>query len=246
VRWLAVLAVLAIASFAREAASAPRVRFEPTDLELEDTGVLDVDLQVGAFRGKPSRSPVLDGELDLGLRDDLELDLDFAFYRVEGRVTGDPLWLSMKLGLLDGVDPATHRGWALGAQVGPRLHVVEHARGVGYESLLLLGRVWPALQLVVNAGFIYDAPTRETAHRALGFELGLDAIQPLGNDLSLLWEVSSVRQTNDDPHQLYVTLGLQRDFGDRFALSAIAYYGFLEEGDRLGVLLGFSPKAKLF
>lgn len=233
-------------SIESNAAAAPRVRFEPTDLELEDTGVLDVDLQVGSFRGKPSRSPVLDGELDVGLREDIEIDLDFAFYRVEERVTGDPLWLSIKLGLVDGVDDVTKRGWAFGAQIGPRMHVVEHTRGVGYEGLLLLGRAWPAMQLVLNGGFIYDAPTRETPHRAIGLELGLDAVQPIGRDFSLLWEVATVKQTSDDPDQLYVTFGLQRDFGDRFALSAIAYYGFLQEGDRAGVLLGISPKMKLF
>jgi hypothetical protein len=244
VRWLTVI-IFAL-SIESSAAAAPRVRFEPTDLELEDTGVLDVDLQVGSFRGRPTRSPVLDGELDLGLRENVELDLDFAFYRVEERITGDPLWLSIKLGLVDGVDDVTKRGWAFGAQLGPRMHVVEHTRGVGYEGLLLLGRVWPALQLVLNTGFIYDAATRETSHRAIGVELGLDVVQPIGHDFSLLYEFSTVKQTSDDPDQLYVTFGLQRDLGDRFALSAIAYYGFLQEGDRVGVLLGISPKVKLF
>ncbi|MGZ3418624.1 MAG: hypothetical protein ACXVEE_12200 [Polyangiales bacterium] len=228
------------------ASAAPRVRFEPTDLELEDTGVLDVDLQIGTFRGNPSRKAVLDGELDLGLREDIELDLDFAFYRVEERYTADPLWLSLKLGFVDAVDQDTHRGWAVGAQLGPRLHPMEHPRGVGYEGLFLFGRVWPALQLVLNTGLIYDAPTRETPHRAFGLEVGLDAVQPVGKGFSLLWEIASVKQMTDDPSQLYVTFGVQRDFGERFALSAIAYYGFLEEGDRLGVLFGISPKTKLF
>jgi len=46
----------------------PRPHFEPTDLDLEDTGVLELDLQLGPVRGPDAWRVMLpDFELDLGL-----------------------------------------------------------------------------------------------------------------------------------------------------------------------------------
>src|SRR3989442_1722448 len=58
---------------------ARRVRplFEPTDLELEQPGMLEVDLQFGVIRSRgPARVVVPDFEVDVGILPNLELDID--------------------------------------------------------------------------------------------------------------------------------------------------------------------------
>ena len=56
------------------ARATPRPRFEPTDLEWENTGVAELDLQFGPVRGQgPWRIVVPDFELDLGLLPWLEI-----------------------------------------------------------------------------------------------------------------------------------------------------------------------------
>src|SRR5437868_15205334 len=83
------LAVALVASLPTVAlARATRPLFEPTDLELEDAGVTEIDLQMGAVRSPgPWRVVVPDFELDLGILPWLELDLDGA-YAIEGPTTG--------------------------------------------------------------------------------------------------------------------------------------------------------------
>ena len=57
-----------------------RPRFEPTDLELENPGVLDVDLQLGYIDATPTGRVVLpDVELDLGIARNFELDVDATY-----------------------------------------------------------------------------------------------------------------------------------------------------------------------
>src|SRR5690242_17343954 len=62
----------------------PRPHFEPTDLDLEESGIIELDLQFGPLRGPDAWRVVLpDFELDLGLTSNVELGLDGA-YAVEG------------------------------------------------------------------------------------------------------------------------------------------------------------------
>lgn len=230
------------------------IRFEPTDLELEDPGVLDVDVQAGAFAGDPSRPLVTDLELDLGLLPNLELNVDAAFYG-EGpsggafrfdRRRADPLWTAVKFEMIDARDPARGTAWAFGAQIGPRFALARDLRGIGYESLLLLGRAIPHWQLVANGGMIYDAPTGEVPRRTLGFEIGLDVTRMLDARWSLVAEVATVRFVSDDPAQIYATFGVARSMGKWLDLSAIVLGGYPPNGDRFGILLGASPKIRLF
>jgi hypothetical protein len=105
-RVAATLLLAALASPAARAHAAARPRFEPTDLEWEETGIAELDLQFGPVRGQgPWRIVVPDFELDLGLLPWLEIDLDGA-YAVEGPDNGpfsldhsapDALWPSVKL-----------------------------------------------------------------------------------------------------------------------------------------------------
>src|SRR5437868_14714584 len=100
----------ALVSLARSAGARQRPRFEPTDLEMEKTGLVELDTQVGFVHGDlPWRLVVPDVEIDVGLTPEVELDVD-ATYAVEGPDDGrftfdhsapENIWLSVKLGLLD-------------------------------------------------------------------------------------------------------------------------------------------------
>jgi len=234
-----------------------RPLFEPTDLEMEPTGVLDIDVQVGAVRSPgPWRAVMPDFELDLGLLPYLELDLDGA-YAIEGRSTGpfsfdhaapDSLWPSLKLGLYDEHDGVGHRAWALGLQVGPKIPVAADAHGIGVEGLLLVGYLLGPLHTVLNLGAFADPAPDAGSGRPLGIEVGLDFELDLDdlNRFSLTGEVSSVRFVSDDPHQLMATAGLKWAVSPWLDLSAVGLWGFLAGSDRYGALLGVSPKFRVF
>ena len=109
-RILGLLAFVIPASFAASAQARPgRPRFEPTDLDLEEPGVAEFDLQVGPARsdGAPGNRMILpDFELDVGLLDNVEIDIDGAFaverFDLPSRkYTGEPVWAAAKLGLFD-------------------------------------------------------------------------------------------------------------------------------------------------
>ena len=99
-------------------------RFEPTDLELEDSGVTEIDLQLGPVKGpQASRLVAPDFEIDLGLFPGIELDVDGALgaegaghKRFFDHAAVDNLWVSAKLGLYGSHELST--SWALGVQVG--------------------------------------------------------------------------------------------------------------------------------
>src|SRR5262245_21127302 len=113
------LVVAASVFLGRNAAARRRPLFEPTDLELEDVGMLEVDLQFGVIRGRdPWRLALPDFEVDVGLAPGVEIDVDGA-YAIEGPDDGgfsfthpapDNLWTAAKLGLYDQVDEETHAG----------------------------------------------------------------------------------------------------------------------------------------
>src|SRR5512146_1538481 len=116
-------------------------RFEPTDLELEDSGTMEIDLQAGPVKGPDAaRIVVPDFEIDLGILPGVERDVDGA-YGVEGVPGGAPrfldhaapenLWLSVKLGLWDHHD-ADGNAWAVGVQAGPKLRAATDTHGIGF------------------------------------------------------------------------------------------------------------------
>ena len=260
----AAFVITALAAFSMVALLAPlanartmRPLFEPTDLEMEPTGVLDIDVQVGAIRSPgPWRAVMPDFELDFGLLPYLELDLDGA-YAVEGRSTGpfsfdhaapDSLWPSLKLGLYDEHDGVSQRAWALGFQVGPKIPVAPGAHGLGGEGLLLVGYLLGPLHTVLNLGAFADPAPDASSGRPLGIEAGLDFELDLDdvNRFSLTGEVSGVRFVSGDPHQLLATAGLKWAVSPFLELTAIGLWGFLAGSDRYGALLGISPKFLLF
>lgn len=238
-------------------ARATRPLFEPTDLELEDTGIAEIDLQVGAIRSPgPWRMVVPDFELDVGVLPWLELDLDGA-YAIEGPAMGpfsfdhaapDSLWPCVKLGLWDHHDPTKNRSMAFGVQMGPKIPTAAGAHGVGAEGLALLGMMVRRLHTVVNAGAFSDPAPDPTGGRPTGVEVGLDL--GLGLDaaehFSLTSELSGVWFASHDPRQLLATGGLTWSATDNLDLSLSGLLGIFAGSDRYGVLLGVSPKMRLF
>ena len=230
-----------------------RPLFEPTDLELEKTGTVDIDVQLGAIQGQgPARVVVPDFEIDVGLLPNLELDLDGA-YAIEGPAAGpfsfdhaapDSLWLGAKVGLYDWTNDDAHQSWALGLQLGPKFPTASGAHGVGGEALLLIGHTRGATHLVLNAGVFADPHPDATSGRPVGLELGLDLERDLDatGRFSITGELSGVRFVSSDPAQLLATAGLTFSANENLDLSLVALVGFLEGSDRYGALLGISPK----
>jgi hypothetical protein len=234
-----------------------RPRFEPTDLELEDTGVLELDAEFGVVRGSEAARLVMpDFELDLGVLPNLEIDLDGA-YAVEGPDTGpfsldhaapDSLWLAAKLGLYDERNESEHTALALGLQAGPKLPVGAGTHGLGVEMLTLVGTAYRRAHIVWNAGGFIDPRPDAQPGRPRGIEVGADVDVDLdAADLfSLTWGVSLVRFLSRDPDQLQATAGVVWSPCEALDLTLTALVGFLSGSDRYGLLLGVSPKLTLF
>jgi hypothetical protein len=228
---------------AAQAARRPRPFFEPTDVELERSGVAELDLSFGYVRGSEAgRVVVPDFELDLGLLPHLELDLDGA-YAIEGPSTGpfsfdhvapDSLWLALKTGF-DSV----------GLQVGPKFPTAPGTHGLGVEALALAAVRVGALGLALNVGGFRE-PSSDAGTTPRGLEGGLDLQLDLTEAWSLTGELSAVGFFNDDPTQLGFTTGITWSPSDRLDLSIVAAAGLSGHADRYGLLLGVSPKLRLW
>jgi hypothetical protein len=252
-----VLAITASSLGWSRAALAAHHRFEPTDLDLQDPGLLEADLQLGFARGDgPARVVLPDAEINLGLAPNVEVDVDFAF-GVEGRPRGaftfdhavaDNVWLATKIGLWDQRDDAARTAWAFGVQLGPKLPFAPDARGVGYEALLLFGRTVRGTHLALDAGALVDPGAEVARRRPIGVELGLDLDQDLdrAGAFSLLGEIGGIHWLTGDADQLQVTAALQWSPSDLLDLSLGGSVGLLPGSDRYAVLLGISPKVRLW
>lgn len=237
-------------------ARAIRRLFEPTDLQWESPGDTELDLQVGVVRGPDAlRLTVPDFELDFGITEQIELGLDGAM-DFEGPADGatrydhvdvDNLWLSLKVGLLSFQNSSRTRVMSMGLQLGPKLPTANQARGVGAESLLLLGFASDRTFLSLNLGALLD-PNANGSGRPRGFEAGLDIVQSLdqGKRWSLTGEVATVRFSSADLNQLHTTLGVTYNPTDAIAFSLVGLAGLARGSDRYGVLVGVSPKLHLW
>lgn len=101
-RWA--LAALLVGAGGAEASNR-RPRFEPTDLSLASAGELSADLELGLTSDPTGLTAVTpDFELNLGLSEDAELDVDGAVTLKDWGAAGpsvvpDNLWVSLKWGL---------------------------------------------------------------------------------------------------------------------------------------------------
>lgn len=232
----------------------PHVRrhFEPTDLELEDPGTCELDFETGMVRGQdPWRLVAPDFELDLGLTQWLELDLDGA-YAIEGapgkpftfdHESPDPLWPSLKVGLVDLVDEEATRTYALGAQLGPKLATFSGGHGVGVEGLLLGGVGSGGTQFSFNLGGFVDPAPAQHSPRPIAVEMGITWDQDLNKagTYAISTDLSGVVFASHDPAQLQAAFGPVYTATDWLDLSLTGLVGFLPGSDRYGLLFGFSP-----
>lgn len=223
---------------------------------METPGTMELDAQFGAVRSDvPWRLVVPDVELDLGLWPRVELDIDGA-YAIEGPDDGsfmldhpapDNIWVCAKLGLYDSREEGAKSAWALGAQLGPKLPVARDGHGLGYEGLLLLGKVWDDSHFVLNLGGLIDPGSEISRQRPVGIEGGIDTEFDLGRwGLSVTGEIGAIRYFSSDPHELHATAGLNWGVTDQLDISLVGLAGFLSGGDHEGVLVGISPKFKLW
>ncbi len=232
-----------------------RARFEPTDLELERPGVLDLDFQLGYLWGAQPRLVLPDFEFDLGISRRFELDVD-GTYAIDPRTPEAPsvpdnLWLSGKIGVFE----ARLARWALlagGLQLGPRLPVAHGAQGVGVDALVLIGLVLPRTHLVLNVGGYVDPsqPLDDPSSRArpIGVQVGLDCDVDLTTDGKWGFHASlgGVAAIAVDPSQLVLAAGVVFSPTSSLDLSLLALAGFLPGADRVGGLVGVSPKIVLW
>jgi hypothetical protein len=253
---LPTLLLAALVLVTTPAAARRRPLFEPTDLELEDPGVAEVDLQYGAFKSDaPWRVVVPDLEVDVGLTENVEVDVDGAF-AVSGPDDGslspehevfDNIWLCTKLELYDNRNDETKRAFAAGIQLGPKLPVAPEAHGIGYEGLVLAGFTWGESHLVFNVGGLVDPGAEISRKRPAGVEGGVDLDLDLGwSDLSMSAELGGVAYVSSDPNDLHATAGLTWAESKDLDISVAGLVGFLPGGDRVGFLIGVSPKLTLW
>jgi len=254
--WTAAIAL--ILSLAPRAEARPtRPRFEPTDLELEDSGVTELDLQFGPVYGDgPGGNRILlpDFEFDLGLLPNVELDIDGAFSldhydEPARRMNSEALWTAAKLGIWDSRtvenDPDAY---ALGLQLGPRIPILGDTHGIGYGVLALFGIARARYHLVFNAGFIVDPGDTVHSGRPSSFVGGLDVdvLLDARGGWSLLGELGAAYFTSPDPNDITATLGVAWHVSDKLDLSAIVLGGAFPRADRAAVLIGASPKIALW
>ena len=252
-------ALAALTLFPVVARARMRPRFEPTDLEWEETGVFEADLETGAIRGAgPWRVMVADFELDLGLLPNLEFDLDGAV-AIEGPPTGpfaldhpvyDVLWASAKIGIYDDVDDQTQRTRAIGLQVGPKLPVGP-TRGLGAETLIITGTRARPLTFALNLGAFVDPAPDSTSYRPWGAEAGIDVEIDLGKAdvFTLTGELAGTLFGSADANQVQASAGLSWSVIPNLDLSVVGLVGLVGVaggGDRYGFLVGAEPKMRLF
>jgi hypothetical protein len=225
--------------------------FEPTDLDLADPSTLELDMQFGAMRrdSEPDlRLFVPDFEIDFGLTERVELDVDgaFSFDRDAGRyqLGADNLWVGTKLGLYADSDPLDpERAWAFGAQLGPRLPTAPHSYGTGFGAVLLGARMDAPWHVILNLGGFAEPPDRTEKLRSSALVAGIDLDYDLDvkNRWSILAELGAGYSFGPDPHDVHTTLGIDFNATPRLDLSLVGFYGFIPGGDRLGLFFGITP-----
>jgi len=210
-------------------------------------------MQMGPTTGdfpKTGRLYVPDFEIDLGLTNRVELDIDGSLTVEPLRTApaqlmfGEPLWTAAKLGFFDVKNEGPTRSAALGMQLGPRLSIGPNTpRGVGYGALLLGAADFGPARIVLNAGGMADATY---GGHALGFMNGVNLWFDIGEagKWGLVGNGSYAHYFTVLPDQLTFTAGVGYDGEDvDWSVSALASpIG----DDRVGILLGCSPRFHLY
>lgn len=219
-----------------------RARFEAETLELQKPGELALDGQAGGTYGDGedgSRLIVPDFEIDLGITEWFELDLDGALSLTQlekrhGKTTvGDPIWLSGRFDLHNWKSSETGATFGVGLQVGPRFPSIHTPGGVGLGALLMVGGGTKTLHIVGTVGALLD----HGQHKALAY--GVDWKWELSKQWSLLGDVAAAHYFGPESSQLLVDAGMAYKPTEQLELSLLATGG-LVTGDRAGGLCGVS------
>lgn len=218
-----------------------RARFETDTLELELPGEIEIDSQVGGFYGDghdKSRLVVPDVEIDVGVLDWLEIDLDAALIvsQLEPEqvmLVGDPIWLTARVDVLNLRDSESGATFGIGLQAGPRLPSVQTPVGVGFGGLVLFGGGTRDLHVIANVGALLDYKQK----RAVLY--GVDVEYELGERWSVLGNFAAAYYFGD-PQQLLLGAGGAYRPNQRVELSLLAIGGPFVHGDRAGGLFGVS------
>lgn len=242
--WLfgcACVAALSLLPARAEARRFYRARFETDTLELELPGEIEIDSQVGGFYGDGhdgSRLVVPDVEIDVGVLEWLEIDLDAALVvsQLEPEqvmLVGDPIWLTARVDAFNWQDAETGATFGIGMQAGPRLPSVQTPVGVGFGALLLFGGGTRDLHLIANVGALLDY------HQKRAVLYGIDVEYELGEHWSVLGNFAAAYYFGD-PQQLLLGAGGAYKANKSLAFSLLAVGGPFVRGDRAGGLFGVS------
>lgn len=220
-----------------------RSRFRPGDLEIQNVGELELQMELGGVYGDGedgSRAPLPDFSLGLGLLEWLEVDIDSSYAQTQlGQSTtqyvGEPLWVTGRVELYDFKDKKTGSSFGIGAQVGPRLPNVNNAKGIGVGAVGLIGGGTKSLSVVLNLGSTVDA----SQSPSINFGVDLQYEFELRHKWSLLGEVAGAHFFGDDVrNQLLLNVGFGAELSDQLELNVLALTGPFFHGDRFGLLAG--------
>ncbi|MEI8254458.1 MAG: hypothetical protein WCJ30_02175 [Deltaproteobacteria bacterium] len=242
------LSLCALATPRAAGAATRRPRFEPTDLETADPGAIEVDVEAGAIRSQSETSIAApDVEIDVGVTDNVELDIDGAL-TISGldgpapspALGADALWTGLKVGLMGDSDTRTGSHWGLGFQVGPRIALVTHSQEVGAEGLILFARGGRRWGLATNLGAYAEPRLSGATQVDRGVLFGLDGHYQIRPALSAEFELFAVLTSGVAQHQLGTSAMLAWQCSPAVSLSARALGGWLGAGLAYGLLFGVS------
>jgi hypothetical protein len=225
-----------------------RARFEVDTLEVEKPGKLAFDAQLGSVYGDGadgSRLILPDFEIDLGITNWLELDIDtgFSYVDIDNRKrkwVGQPIWTALRFDLYSEQNEATGRNFGVGVQAGPRLPNLRYLGGVGFAGLVLFGGGTRTFHVVANLGGTADV------EQALAFNYGISAGYEFDSKVSIVGQVAGVYYFRRDTDQLLLLFGVARAITDDLELELLALAGPVHDGDRLGLLVGMTYRTGLW
>ncbi|MEY4512986.1 MAG: hypothetical protein RLZZ450_5108 [Pseudomonadota bacterium] len=222
-----------------------RSRFRPGTLEIQRVGQLELEAQLGGIYGDGpdgTRLPLPDFALGLGVLPWLEIDIDTSFAQTNlgessAQYVGEPVWVAGRFDLYNFEDKKTGSTFGVGAQVGPRLPSIHNAKGIGVGALGLVGGGTKNLHAVVNLGSTVDASQSPSINYGIDVEYEFE----LRHKWSLVGEVAGAHYFGaDEPDVLLLNVGFGAELSDDLEVELMALTGPVFQGDRFGLVAGFT------
>lgn len=229
--------------------------FDPEDLDMQDSGIVQVNMLAGVQSDSGGfRAIAPDWELNCAVTDRLELGVDGAISVVfpdglgaaRQPVQADNIWLSAKHLIIDIERGAQRNAWAIGLQHGPRLPFAPDTYGLGYQALGLVARNVDNIRVVFNLGVFADPKVTGLQDRPMGVLTGLDATLVL--DAARRWELDpdlSFGRYSDGTNEATAALLLQFSPSARLDLGLQVSGGWLAGGPAWGASMVVAPNVQL-